>query len=350
MIVAAGNPPEYNKSVREFDIVTLDRVRRIDIEVDVEIWLEYAVKSKLHGAIVSYLSLKKDHFYLVENKADGKFFVTARGWEDLSELLKSYERMGMDITEKQMIQFLQKESIAQDFSDYYLLYRKYGQDYAVEKIVRGEISEEQQQEKIGLAQKGSFEERFIVTELFLSFLQDSFLSWERMEEKRQLFYQMLQQYKKVYQTTALSDYISEAYKRFQVRIDSELITGSEAKKEKWVLRKLSNYELALKQEHISDVLEGYERIKSYFEKEVHDRKEEQQRLKEWLERAFDFITGCFGDGQELLLFLTRLAADDAVMHFISEHGSESFFRYSEHLLYRRKKDSLLKACLEEDNK
>ena len=27
IIVAAGNPPEYNKSVREFDLVTLDRVR-----------------------------------------------------------------------------------------------------------------------------------------------------------------------------------------------------------------------------------------------------------------------------------------------------------------------------------
>ena len=32
VIVAAGNPPEYNKSVRDFDIVTLDRVRRMDIE------------------------------------------------------------------------------------------------------------------------------------------------------------------------------------------------------------------------------------------------------------------------------------------------------------------------------
>ena len=25
LIVAAGNPPEYNKSVREFDVVTMDR-------------------------------------------------------------------------------------------------------------------------------------------------------------------------------------------------------------------------------------------------------------------------------------------------------------------------------------
>ena len=31
IIVAAGNPPEYNKSVREFDVVTLDRVKKIDV-------------------------------------------------------------------------------------------------------------------------------------------------------------------------------------------------------------------------------------------------------------------------------------------------------------------------------
>ena len=34
IIVAAGNPPEYNKSVREFDIATLDRIRRIQVEAD----------------------------------------------------------------------------------------------------------------------------------------------------------------------------------------------------------------------------------------------------------------------------------------------------------------------------
>ena len=34
LIAAAGNPPEYNKSVREFDMVTLDRVRWILAEAD----------------------------------------------------------------------------------------------------------------------------------------------------------------------------------------------------------------------------------------------------------------------------------------------------------------------------
>ena len=31
VVVTAGNPPEFNKSVSEFDIVTLDRVKRVEM-------------------------------------------------------------------------------------------------------------------------------------------------------------------------------------------------------------------------------------------------------------------------------------------------------------------------------
>ena len=55
MIAAAGNPPEYNKSVREFDMVTLDRVKRIDVEPDFSVWKEYAVRMEVHPAILSTL-------------------------------------------------------------------------------------------------------------------------------------------------------------------------------------------------------------------------------------------------------------------------------------------------------
>ena len=36
IIAGAGNPMEYNKSVREFDMVTLDRVRYLNVEQDFE--------------------------------------------------------------------------------------------------------------------------------------------------------------------------------------------------------------------------------------------------------------------------------------------------------------------------
>ncbi|HAL60668.1 MAG TPA: ATPase, partial [Sarcina sp.] len=55
IIVTAGNPPQYNKSVRDFDIVTLDRLRRIDIEEDFASFREYASRAGIHGSIMAYL-------------------------------------------------------------------------------------------------------------------------------------------------------------------------------------------------------------------------------------------------------------------------------------------------------
>ena len=42
IIVTAGNPPEYNHSVREFDIASWDRVKRMDVEPDYSVWKTYA--------------------------------------------------------------------------------------------------------------------------------------------------------------------------------------------------------------------------------------------------------------------------------------------------------------------
>ena len=63
IIVAAGNPPEYNKSVREFDMVTWDRVRRMDITADYNVWKKYAVDKKIHPALLSYLAIRPQNFY-----------------------------------------------------------------------------------------------------------------------------------------------------------------------------------------------------------------------------------------------------------------------------------------------
>lgn len=76
MIVAAGNPPEYNKSVREFDVVTMDRVKKIEVEADFSVWKEYAYEHQLHGAVISYLNTRKQNFYQMENTVDGMHFAT----------------------------------------------------------------------------------------------------------------------------------------------------------------------------------------------------------------------------------------------------------------------------------
>ena len=118
VIVAAGNPPEYNKSVRDFDIVTLDRVRRMDIEPDLPVWKDYARAAHIHSAILSYLELHPQNFYQINADVDGTQFVTARGWEDLSNLLNTYESLGLQADEELIRQYIQHQKIAEDFSAY----------------------------------------------------------------------------------------------------------------------------------------------------------------------------------------------------------------------------------------
>ena len=91
MIAAAGNPPRYNQSARSFDMATLDRVRRIDLGPSLAVWQDYAAAHGVHPAVLAYLRLHPEHFFICDAQRAAGSFVTARGWEDLSALLLTYE-------------------------------------------------------------------------------------------------------------------------------------------------------------------------------------------------------------------------------------------------------------------
>ena len=63
LVVTAGNPPEYNRNVREFDTVTWDRLKRIDVEPDFGVWKDYALEMGVHPAVLSYLEIRKENFF-----------------------------------------------------------------------------------------------------------------------------------------------------------------------------------------------------------------------------------------------------------------------------------------------
>lgn len=142
VIVTAGNPPEYNKSVREFDVVTMDRLKVLDVEAEYGVWKEYAQEQGIHNVITSYLELKKEHFYRIETTVKGRSYVTARGWEDLSQILYLYEEEGLAVDEVLIGQYLRNERVVKEFAAYYDLYRKYQKNYHVEEILNGNAPEE----------------------------------------------------------------------------------------------------------------------------------------------------------------------------------------------------------------
>lgn len=168
IIVAAGNPPEYNQSVRMFDMVTLDRVRLMNVEAQLQPWLWYAKEHEIHSVIQSYLQLRPKNFYRVEMDVDGLQFVTARGWEDLGTLIGTYELLEIPVTEEVIAEFLRLPEVSADFHAYYELYYKYKDDYGIAQILQGQVGSEVYERLL----QASLDERISVINLLLDALKE----------------------------------------------------------------------------------------------------------------------------------------------------------------------------------
>ena len=128
IIAAAGNPPKYNRSAREFDVVTLDRVKYMELEADLDTWLSYAAGRSVHDSILSYLRLNREDFTTFSRSEYGREFVTPRSWEDLSQALKTYEALELPVEDSFFSQYLQSRTVSESFASYYRLCRKLSED------------------------------------------------------------------------------------------------------------------------------------------------------------------------------------------------------------------------------
>ncbi|MDO4556073.1 MAG: AAA family ATPase, partial [Lachnospiraceae bacterium] len=254
IIVAAGNPPEYNKSVRDFDIVTLDRVKKIDIKEDYSVWREYAHDVEIHGAILSYLELKKQNFYQIETTVAGKRFVTARGWEDLSEIIKIYEELHIPVDYEVVIQYLSQETVAKDFANYLELYHEYEKDYQVKELLYGNFKNGM----IDRVKRAPFDEKLSVISLLLSALCGYIKSACRMDSFVTDLFESLKECKAVLladeNTDKLSYELLERMKKikeaeFMKKKETGFYTKEESDTKRKILKTLEEYSLSLRKEN-----------------------------------------------------------------------------------------------------
>lgn len=134
IIVAAGNPPEYNSAVREFDMATLDRVKNMDIEPDLAVWQRYAAEQHLHPAIRTFLTVYPERFYVIREVNRERYFVTARGWEDLSLMLEACEEEGDPVDEELVAEYLRDPETAHDFFCFYDLFHAYAVNWLADNL------------------------------------------------------------------------------------------------------------------------------------------------------------------------------------------------------------------------
>ena len=342
IIVAAGNPPEYNKSVREFDVVTLDRVKKIDVEPDFSVWKEYAYKAGVHGAIISYLELKKENFYQMETRVDGKRFATARGWQDLSELLTVYEKIGMEVDQEVIFQYIQHEKIAKDFANYLELYYKYQTDYQIQGILTGNVRESVY-EKLKFA---PFDERLSVIGLLLAALSEKFEEVYDVDRYVTELFELLKNYRRKLAenenpAAVLVAMSQQTLTKAQIDRESERIDRKTEHLQKELGKTLDNYAQLLKGEGIAEANAAFERVRREFVKETENREQKIAAVSEHLECAFDFMERAFGESQEMVVFITELTVNFYGAKFLSENECGRFYKYNKGLLANERRAGIL---------
>lgn len=342
MIVAAGNPPEYNKSVREFDVVTMDRVRKIEVEADFQVWKEYAYAHNLHPAVISYLNTKKQYFYQMETTVDGRIFATPRGWEDLSSIIGIYEKLEKRVDREVVLQYIQHPKIAKDFANYLELFYKYRTDYQVEEIFRGHM-DENLMKKVAHA---AFDERLSVLGLLISKVNEGIRNVVQKEKEMQLLQNVLQGYRERAENgdgavKGMELVLEDCRLQREQKKMAELLSREEEKTYQRVLAILESYLQSLKLDEVLSAEAGFGQIKDWFGKENDRYLALQEEAEARLGYAFDFLEGTGLTGQEMVIFITELNSNVENMEFLKECEQERYFHYNKELLFSEKREKIL---------
>ena len=348
IVVTAGNPPEYNKSVRDFDIVTWDRLKRIDVEADYDVWREYASEKGVHPSVLTYLASRKRDFYRVESTVDGKHFVTARGWDDLSEMIKLYEAHGLKVDELLISQYIQTPKIAKDFAIYYDLFQKYKSDYKIDAILAGRAGED----VLFRAQRAQMDERMSFLGLLFDAVTGRLRQTCEQEDMLDLLTPVLKEIKPVMTgggsapAQVLEDYIGRQQELLDKGKKAFAFSPNKQKAMQRMIAALEGMRADLLRGGIADGAEGFDLVQAQFKEIVSRLKKSAADGSACLANAFDFCERAFEDeekagkteivkagGDEILVFVTELTVNYYTARFIGHYGCDQYYMHNKELQF-----------------
>ena len=327
IIVTAGNPVEFNRNAREFDIVTWDRLKRVDIEADFDAWKVYAYSTEMHASVITYLEARRGNFCKIENSVDGRKFVTPRSWSDLSRIIRVYEQLGIDVERKLIGQYIQDTEIADDFASYYDLYAKYRSDYRLQEILAGSQPAEIEER----AAAAAFDERLSLLGLLLDNVLEDIAEVIKTEDIAAELVKLLRKVKSGENISELRESEETLYYRYR-RMG---VLSADAR---------------LKYEAVIDFLRKHEetadfaQIKAEYDGIVEGMRKSAAAAGEKLNNLFAFAEKVWRQGQEMVILVTELTIGRYSSRFISRYGCDAYYTNNDSLkLYERKLDILRKG-------
>ena len=342
VLVCAGNPPEYNRAVRDFDIVTLDRVKQLDVTEDLGAFAEYAAERRIHAAVTSYLSIHQDHFYSVKNDPDGRHFVTPRAWEDLAGALTVYEELGQPVTEGFVGAYLKDPEIAAGFLVYYELWNRYRNVYRVPDILAGTAPARPEMKT------ASFDEKVSLIALVSDAVTGEMAASVREKEVQRSLFEDLKALRTALGTrdadagalSLLTGTVNDRERELASGHELGLLSSEKETLGRLEIAALKELTEKLAKEGHGEAAADFALARAWFNDRETARKELARERSGRLSNVFHFLKETFGEGQELVMFLTRLSKGKDSMKFITENGNEDYFNYSRLLLLKDRREEL----------
>lgn len=320
---------------------------------------------------------------------DGIQFVTARGWEDLSSLIYTYEELSIKVDEDVIHQFIQHEDIAKDVAAYYDLYQKYRDDYDISRILTGQAGADIYAKLF----RASFDEHLSCVELLISGLHNyiskalisdnltteayAFLKTYQVELKKQIPSSSASDStapnsnisatnsKGTYSNGNISAASNPAHsdcgtpdskssistenglyrvllQKKEAEYEQENKAGLTSPEQKNFQLKLLELLSAWTPDSSLPPKEAFLCAKSGFDKQCNTRIETIKKASSALENAFTFMEEAFGENQEMVVFITELTMNPEASRFITENGCERYFKYNKTLLVGNRRAAILK--------
>ena len=311
----------------------------IKVEADYPAWKAYASARAIHGAVTGFLESNRDSFYKVETTAYGKNYVTARGWEDLSDMIKLYEEDGRPVSDSLICQYITDEKTVKDFSAYYDLYNKYRKQYDVETIFAGKLTDATAK----AAADAPVDERLALTGLLADTLKS--------EIRDVLAIHRVVKQVRGGVSTVVDAKAGEAAGKLDTLIDASRTVMSQRSR----AGSMSNAEKT----HYKRIIKFYtdakvrtdkgENIKSIYNETVTALKADVTKQQTRIDNLFDGMDRIFGaDSNEMLVLVTELTLCPDTSEFLADFGSGSYEKYNSVLKVGDRTENLRRQILELD--
>jgi len=136
VIVAAGNRESDKGVTYRMPTPLANRFVHLELRVDFDSWLDWAVENRIHEDVIGYCSFAKADLCDFDPRSSGRSFATPRSWSFVSEFLQDETISDNELTD------LVAGSVGEGIAVKFMIHRKVAKDMPnPEDILAGKVTE-----------------------------------------------------------------------------------------------------------------------------------------------------------------------------------------------------------------